>query len=146
MTILSSREHSCIQMSTVKSKTQLCNELLDPLKVCNSYWSMSFIYKFHFTGLFCFELFLQKIGCPYYNETNKKTMGSFERLRNLGFDGPWDVEDLVQTGKEMGCCPYFAARELMQWADIIFCPYNYIIDPSIRDTVSHVKKGFNFIK
>ena len=33
MAILSSREHTCIQQST-KNKTELCNELLDPMKVC----------------------------------------------------------------------------------------------------------------
>lgn len=32
MTILSSREHTCIQ-NTKRNKTELCNELLDPEKV-----------------------------------------------------------------------------------------------------------------
>ena len=63
-------------------------------------------------------------------------MSSNIRLQNYGIDGPWDLEDLVQLGQEIGSCPYFAARQLMQEADIIFCPYNYIIDPIIRETVS----------
>ena len=29
-------------------------------------------------------------------------------------------------------CPYFVAREMMKKSEIIFAPYNYIIDPSIR--------------
>lgn len=62
-------------------------------------------------------------------------MGSNVRLRNLGINGPWDVEDLVELGKEINCCPYFSARHLMLEAEIIFCPYNYIIDPQIRETV-----------
>lgn len=33
MTILSSREYTCIQ-NTTKNKTELCNELLDTAKVC----------------------------------------------------------------------------------------------------------------
>ena len=47
----------------------------------------------------------------------------------------WDIEDIVQGGKRKRACPYFAARELADGADIIFCPYNYLIDPLIRDSM-----------
>ena len=33
-------------------------------------------------------------------------------------------------------CPYYAARELKDHVDIVFCPYNYLIDPKIRASVS----------
>lgn len=59
-------------------------------------------------------------------------------LDALNVSTPWDIEDLVQAGKKRRCCPYFTARELMAKADIIFCPYNYIIDPLIRRNVSTV--------
>jgi Fanconi anemia group J protein len=29
-------------------------------------------------------------------------------------------------------CPYFASRALSKEAEVIFCPYNYLIDPSIK--------------
>lgn len=48
----------------------------------------------------------------------------------------WDIEDLVSLGKRLRSCPYYAARELMQSAYIIFCPYNYLLDPMIRESVS----------
>ncbi|KFH69534.1 hypothetical protein MVEG_04345 [Podila verticillata NRRL 6337] len=44
----------------------------------------------------------------------------------------WDMEDLIRKGNAMNACPYFAARSLALGAELIFCPYNYLIDPSIR--------------
>ncbi|XP_054012113.1 Fanconi anemia group J protein homolog [Hylaeus anthracinus] len=113
MTILSSREHTCIQEST-KNKTELCNDLLDPAK-----------HK----------------GCPFYNETNKKTLANFRAVKAHGLGPAWDIEDLVTIGKDIGVCPYFSARSLMEEADIIFCPYNYIVDPDIRETMQLDLKG-----
>ncbi|XP_017789899.1 PREDICTED: Fanconi anemia group J protein-like [Habropoda laboriosa] len=107
MTILSSREHTCIQEST-RNKTDLCNDLLDPTK---------------------------RQSCPFYNDNNKKTISSFPAVENRGLNAVWDIEDLVAIGKNEGLCPYFAARSLMEHADIIFCPYNYIVDPDIRESI-----------
>ena len=47
--------------------------------------------------------------------------------------GTWDIEDIVAHGKRVRGCAYYAARELMIEADIVFCPYNYLLDPVIRD-------------
>lgn len=80
--------------------------------------------------------FKQRSSCPYYNEKNKHYMASNNRLLSLGMETPWDIEDLVDLGRNNSCCPYFSARSLMEEAEIIFCPYNYLIDPVIRDTVS----------
>lgn len=43
-----------------------------------------------------------------------------------------DLEDLVKFGKKKSFCPYYMARELKQDADIIFLPYNYLLDPKSR--------------
>ncbi|KAK3864798.1 hypothetical protein Pcinc_029539 [Petrolisthes cinctipes] len=46
--------------------------------------------------------------------------------------GVHDLEDLVKLGKKKTFCPYYMARELRQDADIIFLPYNYLLDPKTR--------------
>ena len=32
-------------------------------------------------------------------------------------------------------CPYFASRVLAADASLVFCPYNYLIDPAVRDAM-----------
>lgn len=43
-----------------------------------------------------------------------------------------DVEDLVKAGQKHKCCPYYMSKELQQSADIVFMPYNYLLDPKAR--------------
>ena len=43
-----------------------------------------------------------------------------------------DIEELVQYGHEVQACPYYMARESQQSAEIVFIPYNYIVDPASR--------------
>uniref|UniRef100_A0A3Q4GCI1 Regulator of telomere elongation helicase 1 n=1 Tax=Neolamprologus brichardi TaxID=32507 RepID=A0A3Q4GCI1_NEOBR len=43
-----------------------------------------------------------------------------------------DVEDLVQFGTKQRVCPYYLSRSLKQQADVIFMPYNYLLDPKSR--------------
>lgn len=46
-----------------------------------------------------------------------------------GADRVWDIEDLVTLGKKVKGCPFYASRKLYEGAEVVFCPYNYIIDP-----------------
>ena len=39
----------------------------------------------------------------------------------------------VSLSPLLQACPYYATRSLKDEADIIFCPYNYLIDPMIRE-------------
>ncbi|CAG8520049.1 2929_t:CDS:10 [Ambispora leptoticha] len=49
------------------------------------------------------------------------------------FDGEvLDIEDLVKFGKKNTACPYFLSRENQNSADIIFLPYNYLVDANSR--------------
>lgn len=44
----------------------------------------------------------------------------------------FDIEELVREGKKCGGCPYFASRKLADDADLIFAPYNYLLDSKIQ--------------
>jgi hypothetical protein len=70
-------------------------------------------------------------GCVYKNPR----MSSHLALECCNLESPWDLEDLVREGRRLKCCPYFASRDLIATADIVFCPYVYLIDPKIRSTV-----------
>ncbi|CUI12354.1 DEAD/DEAH box RNA helicase, putative [Bodo saltans] len=43
-----------------------------------------------------------------------------------------DVEDLVKAGRSVGFCPYFYERAVSRDAEIVFLPYTYLFDPSVR--------------
>ena len=36
---------------------------------------------------------------------------------------------------EESACPYYISRALAKGADLVFCPYNYVLDPSIRSAM-----------
>ncbi|XP_031560838.1 Fanconi anemia group J protein homolog [Actinia tenebrosa] len=106
MCILASREHTCIhpRVSTGRNKNEECRKLLDNA--------------------------VKGETCSYYPKAT--TLGNQANIKRLGLTSAWDIEDLTRVGKKLRACPYYAARELMKEADIVFCPYNYLIDPKIR--------------
>ncbi|XP_041483809.1 regulator of telomere elongation helicase 1-like isoform X1 [Lytechinus variegatus] len=64
--------------------------------------------------------------CHFHNNLdNKKGEKAFT-------EGILDIEDLVKLGNQHKVCPYYMARELKTSADIIFMPYNYLLDPKSR--------------
>ncbi|XP_007894870.2 Fanconi anemia group J protein [Callorhinchus milii] len=106
MTILSSRDHTCVhpEVSSSHNRNEKCKELLEE----NSGKS-----------------------CLYFHGVHKmKEQSSLQCVHGLHL--AWDIEELLRVGKKIRACAYFAARELMQDADIVFCPYNYLLDPQIR--------------
>lgn len=68
---------------------------------------------------------LDKSGCHFKHKTH--SVVNFPELR--GSSKVWDIEDIVKVGKKVKGCPYFASKKLYERAEVIFCPYNYIIDP-----------------
>lgn len=40
-----------------------------------------------------------------------------------------DIEDLVTLGQQHRFCPLYMARQLKGLADIVFMPYNYLLQP-----------------
>ena len=47
-----------------------------------------------------------------------------------------DIEDLIQFGEYNTVCPYYLSRELEKEADLVFMPYNYLVDPTIRKSLN----------
>lgn len=71
------------------------------------------------------EDLLRDRSCSYFNGV-QYTVNS---------DAAWevmDIEDLCSLGKTRKSCPYFVSQKWAQTAHIVFCPYNYLIDPVIR--------------
>uniref|UniRef100_A0A9J8ADJ3 BRCA1 interacting helicase 1 n=1 Tax=Cyprinus carpio carpio TaxID=630221 RepID=A0A9J8ADJ3_CYPCA len=109
MTILSSRDHTCVHPEVVPhaNRNERCKELLDAKN-----------------GL----------SCRYYHNVHKmRDQNTLQWVH--GLHQAWDIEDLVRLGGKLRSCAYYAARELMQDACIVFCPYNYLLDPLIRESM-----------
>ncbi|XP_025996451.1 regulator of telomere elongation helicase 1 homolog isoform X2 [Solenopsis invicta] len=64
--------------------------------------------------------------CFYYNNVEARKDDPVFKEEVL------DIEDLVKLGQKHKCCPYFLTKELKQNADIVFMPYNYLLDPKTR--------------
>ena len=47
--------------------------------------------------------------------------------------GPLDIEELHKVAQKDQFCPYYASKERTAIADLIFMPYNYLIDEKIRE-------------
>ncbi|XP_023372406.1 Fanconi anemia group J protein [Otolemur garnettii] len=109
MTILSSRDHTCVHPEVVGNfnRNEKCMELLDGKN-----------------GKSCY----------FYHGVHK--ISDQHTLQTLqGMSKAWDIEELVSLGKKLKACPYYTARELIGDADIIFCPYNYLLDSQIRESM-----------
>uniref|UniRef100_A0A9J7WYP8 Regulator of telomere elongation helicase 1 n=1 Tax=Cyprinus carpio carpio TaxID=630221 RepID=A0A9J7WYP8_CYPCA len=83
--------------------------------------------------------------CVFYNNVDEKSTDK-EIMNSI-----LDVEDLVKTGKKQSdvyqivcscrVCPYYLSRTLKQHADVIFMPYNYLLDPKSRRAHNIELKG-----
>ncbi|KAJ9179137.1 hypothetical protein P3X46_010956 [Hevea brasiliensis] len=69
----------------------------------------------------------EKSQCTHYAR-----VGDYVRHNPHLGDEPVDIEDLVNIGKQFGPCPYYVSKELHKVVDILFAPYNYLIDRSYR--------------
>ncbi|CAG7869519.1 unnamed protein product [Brassica rapa] len=79
------------------------------------------------------------IQCSEFKNVSKIT--SHPSLQQRGFNEVHDIEDLVKVGKSVRGCPYYAAWSLAESAELVFCPYSYIVNPVIRAGVEVDLKG-----
>uniref|UniRef100_A0A8V5GYU6 Regulator of telomere elongation helicase 1 n=1 Tax=Melopsittacus undulatus TaxID=13146 RepID=A0A8V5GYU6_MELUD len=73
--------------------------------------------------------------CHFYNNVEEKSTEK-ELMSSI-----MDIEDLVKKGNELRACPYYLSRSLKQQADIIFMPYNYLLDSKSRKAHSLDLRG-----
>ncbi|ESO04380.1 hypothetical protein HELRODRAFT_79366 [Helobdella robusta] len=64
--------------------------------------------------------------CHFYNQVEGKNFYKFFTIF------VFDIEDLLTSGRKNSFCPYYLAKELKKEADVIFMPYNYVLDPKSR--------------
>ncbi|XP_059049818.1 Fanconi anemia group J protein homolog [Achroia grisella] len=110
MSVLSSRDYSCIRefdKSQWGTKNDMCRGCI---KVKDS-------------------------GDKSKGETNCTFYNNRTALNHRTLPPAFDLEDLVDAGHEKIACPYYAARQMANIAHIVFCPYNYLIEPSIRSSM-----------
>lgn len=60
----------------------------------------------------------------YYNRTEKKSQDPEVLMNSI-----MDIEDLDKLGKKHRFCPFFMTKHLKTSADIVFMPYNYLLQP-----------------
>ncbi|KAI8332659.1 helicase C-terminal domain-containing protein [Chlamydoabsidia padenii] len=106
MTVLGSREQYCIHHNVSKSEHKDDD--------CNN--------------------MVQTRSCSFYN--HKDDLMSDPRIQPGGSKEIWDIEDLSLLGRQVGGCPYYVSRQLADTAELIICPYNYLIDPIIRNAMN----------
>ena len=47
-----------------------------------------------------------------------------------------DIEEIHKFGTENSICPYYLNLDKLDDAELVLLPYNYLIDPSIRDRMN----------
>ena len=73
----------------------------------------------------------QKTVCNYYLGYERE----MKERRRIFFDGVYRTHDLNAMGKKNGWCPYFTARQALADANIILCPYEYMLDQKASENV-----------
>ena len=74
----------------------------------------------------CRQLRNKKL-CKYFNNVDRVNVNSFDRC---------DIEELYECGIKGNFCTYYFSRNKQNHADIVFLPYNYIIEQSINSKLS----------
>lgn len=68
--------------------------------------------------------------CCYYEAYDKKGADA------LLPPGVYTLHDLRAFGKEQGWCPYFLARHMIQFSNVVVYNYQYLLDPKVSGIIS----------
>lgn len=72
---------------------------------------------------------------------NIPTCSFFENYEKSGSEailppGVYTMQDLRAFGKQKGWCPYFLARHMVQFANVVVYSYQYLLDPKVAGIIS----------
>ena len=121
MTLLSSRDNYCVHPTVSKgpNKNHECAKLTRPNRDIAP------------------EGFVPSSACGYYERLRGKTAADY--LRGSGMKQiprVFDIEQFTDYCQSThAICPYFTSRLLINDVHIILCPYNYLIDPRVRNSM-----------
>ena len=88
----------------------------------------------------CTTLLESESRCPYFRAELFESRSDFF-VDNIGKESWSNVEDLRREGLRLSVCPYFASRSLIDNADLVLLPYNYLLQPKIRESLNLVMDG-----
>nr|XP_029118754.1 general transcription and DNA repair factor IIH helicase subunit XPD isoform X2 [Elaeis guineensis] len=72
--------------------------------------------------------------CPFFE--------AYDRAASSGPDavllppGVYTLGDLRALGREKGWCPYFLARQMIRYANVVVYSYQYLLDPKVAGIIS----------
>lgn len=127
MNALKESDYSHFKAGVVASRDQLCvdEELkkksnTDKTHICNARMKNTEIEE----------------NCKYYLKVDGAVLETKVKERKI-----LDIEDLHEIATEFECCPYYMSKQRNKDAEIVFMPYNYLLDPNIRHTNQVDLKG-----
>eukprot|EP00210_Caulerpa_lentillifera_P006789 g6488.t1 len=76
-------------------------------------------------------------GCKNLLQKKGESCQYFVNTQRMKSEKSWpikDIEDLGKICKKKKICPYFLARKRLPETELVLSPYNYLIQPSIRNS------------
>lgn len=119
MTLLSSRDNYCVHpvVSKGPNKNHECNKLTRFNK--DKPTARAF-----------------ETDCSYYDRVKGKLSGDLFRSGSKSLPRVFDIEQFTEYCRvNHGICPYFTSRLLINDVQLVLCPYNYLIDPRVRNSM-----------
>ncbi|KAG6736597.1 hypothetical protein POTOM_060536 [Populus tomentosa] len=124
MAVLASRKHYCTNVH-VNRKENIDEEWTRRL---DAYNSSGLLFSRYVVALVLLSLTTKL----FFTNRNANKVRGHPSLQKGGCHEVHDIEDLVKVGQVVKGCSYYAARSMADDAQLVFCPYNYIINPVIR--------------
>ena len=77
----------------------------------------------------------KKSNCPFYDQDRQLD------LRDMILAKVQDIEDIVENGKTVQCCPYYASRAAIRSAELVTIPYTSLVHKATREALGLKLEG-----